>query len=194
MANGTLKVSNIETSSGSGTITLGQSGETVSVPSGATFDMSSGTMTLNSSMKSAPAFFSKGVSSSQAIGDQTYTTLTNWNTPSNLLGTVTFSSGVVTPGTAGTYFFYAMPDIGNMADGDRAFAIIQASENSFASSTTISSTGKIMNANSNADVAPQVSCIHTCTTSTQIRVQVWQDYGGNRNFQSGSFMGFKLIG
>ena len=29
MANGTLKVSNIETSSGSGTITLGQSGETI---------------------------------------------------------------------------------------------------------------------------------------------------------------------
>jgi hypothetical protein len=31
MANGTLKVSNIQTSSGSGTITLGQSGETVNV-------------------------------------------------------------------------------------------------------------------------------------------------------------------
>ena len=36
MANGTLKVSNIETSSGSGTITLGQSGETVTIASGAT--------------------------------------------------------------------------------------------------------------------------------------------------------------
>ena len=35
MANGTLKVSNIETSSGSGTITLGQSGETVTIASGA---------------------------------------------------------------------------------------------------------------------------------------------------------------
>ena len=48
MANGTLKVSNIETSSGSGTITLGQSGETV--------DFSNGTITLNSSMKMTPAF------------------------------------------------------------------------------------------------------------------------------------------
>ena len=36
MANGTLKVSNIQTSSGSGTITLGQSGETITIPSGAT--------------------------------------------------------------------------------------------------------------------------------------------------------------
>ena len=48
MADGTLKVGTITTSSGSGTITLGQSGETV--------DMSNGTMTLNSSMKMTPAF------------------------------------------------------------------------------------------------------------------------------------------
>ena len=34
MANGTLKVSNIQTSSGSGTITIGQSGETITIPSG----------------------------------------------------------------------------------------------------------------------------------------------------------------
>jgi len=43
MANGTLKVSNIQTSSGSGTITIGQSGETLSVPSGATLDVSNAT-------------------------------------------------------------------------------------------------------------------------------------------------------
>ena len=48
MANGTLKVSNIETSSGSGTITVGASGETV--------DLSNGTITLNNSMKATPAF------------------------------------------------------------------------------------------------------------------------------------------
>jgi hypothetical protein len=48
MANGTLKVSNIETSSGSGTITVGASGETV--------DLSNGTITLNNSMKMTPAF------------------------------------------------------------------------------------------------------------------------------------------
>ena len=44
MANGTLKVSNIQTSSGSGTITIGQSGETVTIPSGATIT-NSGTAT-----------------------------------------------------------------------------------------------------------------------------------------------------
>ena len=42
MADGILKVGTITTSSGSGTITLGQSGETLSVPSGATLDIASG--------------------------------------------------------------------------------------------------------------------------------------------------------
>jgi len=154
-----------------------------------------GVVTPNASgIQNTPAFFSKGVSSSQAISNETYTTLTNWNTPSSLLGSITFSSGIYTVGTAGTYFFYAIPDIGNMADGDRAFVVIQASEDSFSSSSDISINGKIMNASANADVTPQVSCVHTCTASTQVRVQVWQDYGGNRNFQGGYFMGYKLIG
>jgi len=42
MADGTLKVGTITTSSGSGTITLGQSGETISVPSGATTTLTDG--------------------------------------------------------------------------------------------------------------------------------------------------------
>jgi hypothetical protein len=42
---GTIKTTNIETITGSGTLTLGQSGETVSVPSGATLDLSSATQT-----------------------------------------------------------------------------------------------------------------------------------------------------
>jgi len=67
MANGTLKVSNIETSSGSGTITLGQSGETV--------DMSNGTITLNSSMKNTPAFKAT-LSGDQSISDNTTVKIT----------------------------------------------------------------------------------------------------------------------
>jgi len=45
MANGTLKVSNIETSSGSGTITIGQSGETVALGSGASQTLAANTPT-----------------------------------------------------------------------------------------------------------------------------------------------------
>ena len=58
MANGTLKVSNIQTSSGSGTITLGQSGETIALGSGVT------------SKFNQPAF-EANLSANQSIADNT---------------------------------------------------------------------------------------------------------------------------
>ena len=64
MADGTLKVGTITTSSGSGTITLGQSGETV--------DMANGSITLNSSMKMTPAFHAN-LSAGQSISDNSLT-------------------------------------------------------------------------------------------------------------------------
>jgi hypothetical protein len=42
---GTIKTTNIETITGSGTLTLGQSGETITIPSGATLDLSNATQT-----------------------------------------------------------------------------------------------------------------------------------------------------
>ena len=71
MANGTLKVSNIETSSGSGTITVGASGETV--------DFSNGTVTLNSSMKNTPAVLATKTAD-QSIPHNTNTQVT-FDTP-----------------------------------------------------------------------------------------------------------------
>jgi len=61
MANGTLKVQNIETSSGSGTITLGQSGETIALGSDVT------------SKLNQPAFMATMGTSNQNITDQTTT-------------------------------------------------------------------------------------------------------------------------
>ena len=60
MANGTLKVENIQTSSGSGTITIGQSGETVAFGSGVTSKMNQ------------PAFEAQ-VTSTQSLSDLVYT-------------------------------------------------------------------------------------------------------------------------
>ena len=70
MANGTLKVSNIQTSSGSGTITLGQSGETINIPSGCTIT-NSGTQT-GFGGANTPAFSAK-MSGSQTISHNTET-------------------------------------------------------------------------------------------------------------------------
>ena len=62
MENGTLKVQNIQTSSGSGTITLGQSGETLALGSGVTSKMNH------------PAFFAYKDATSN-LTDATYTTV-----------------------------------------------------------------------------------------------------------------------
>jgi hypothetical protein len=110
MANGTLKVSNIETSSGSGTITVGASGETV--------DFSNATTTLNSAMKSTPAFQAY-LSGDQAISngsvtkvtfntedfdtDNCYDNSTNYRFTPNVAGKYYISVTVTNDTTAGNH-------------------------------------------------------------------------------------------
>ena len=107
MANGTLKVSNIQTSSGSGTITVGQSGETISVPSGATLDMSSATTTLSSSMKNTPMFV-VAMSGNQSLGAGSTTKIQFdtevFDTAGNYDPTTNYR---FTPTTAGKYLVQA---------------------------------------------------------------------------------------
>ena len=107
MANGTLKVSNIETSSGSGTITIGQSGETVTV---------SGTPSGGIAM--TPAFMAY---------NSTVTSMTN-NTPTKVLfQTENFDLGSCydtstsrfTPTTSGKYFFNASVSVNSTGNFDK---------------------------------------------------------------------------
>ena len=114
MANGTLKVSNIETSSGSGTITLGQSGETISVPSGATINLSSATQTGVGGVNT-PAFFAT-LSADQSLSDTSATKVQVNNEIYDTAGAYDNSSNYrFTPQTAGKYFVYG----GIMINGDQ---------------------------------------------------------------------------
>ena len=103
MADGTLKVGTITTSSGSGTITLGQSGETISVPSGATFSATSGTM----SGQNYPAF------EAYLSADQTFTASTYVKTEfdTEIFDTDNCYDNTTnyrfTPTVAGKYFVYS---------------------------------------------------------------------------------------
>jgi hypothetical protein len=102
MANGTLKVSNIQTSSGSGTITIGQSGETISIPSGCTIT-NSGTSTNFGEITVADMWRTTGT---QNISASTSTVVTGyWTQNSNItLGSsMSESSGVWTFPTTGIY-------------------------------------------------------------------------------------------
>ena len=99
MADGTLKVGTITTSSGSGTITIGQSGETV--------DMANGTITLNSSMKNTPAFEAY-LSANQSVSDATATKVAfNVELFDTNSAYDNSSNYRFTPQVAGKYFIYA---------------------------------------------------------------------------------------
>jgi hypothetical protein len=102
MADGTLKVGTITTSSGSGTITLGQSGETISVPSGATFSATAGTM----SGQNYPAF-EVNLGSDQSISSNTNTKV---EFDTEIFDTNNYYDNSTnyrfTPQVAGKYFFY----------------------------------------------------------------------------------------
>tara|TARA_Y100000004_G_scaffold121328_1_gene136343 strand:+ start:605 stop:1165 length:561 start_codon:yes stop_codon:yes gene_type:complete len=121
MANGTLKVSNIQTSSGSGTITLGASGETV--------DLSNGTITLNSSMKNTPNFLVKR-SGNQSISlntttkvqfdSETYDSASAYDNSSNYR---------FTPQTSGKYHLYSNVYLANGSNANNTEYTIRIYKN-----------------------------------------------------------------
>tara|TARA_R100000697_G_scaffold114692_1_gene133737 strand:+ start:309 stop:851 length:543 start_codon:yes stop_codon:yes gene_type:complete len=93
MANGTLKVSNIETSSGSGTITLGQSGETLALGSGVT------------SKFNQPAFLARN-DAAQSITANTNTKVTFGTEEYDTDSCFADSKFTVPTGGAGKYYLY----------------------------------------------------------------------------------------
>ena len=95
MADGTLKVGTITTSSGSGTITLGQSGETVNIPSG---------VTVSGASANTPAFEAKR-SANQTASAGAFTKM-ELNTVLYNTGDYDNSTYKFTPTVAGKYYVY----------------------------------------------------------------------------------------
>jgi len=123
MANGTLKVSNIETSSGSGTITIGQSGETITVPSGATLNLSNATQT-GVGGANTPAFEAY-LSADQTMSDNAVTKI-QFNTEVYDDGSGYDNSSnyrfTVPSGEGGTYKFYTTLNFSDNEDDAPALA------------------------------------------------------------------------
>ena len=94
MANGTLKVSNIQTSSGSGTITIGQSGETVTV---------SGTPSGEIAM--TPSFLVSNSANNTGKTDNAYAKMTYNVETYDTDSAISDSKFTVPTGKAGKYFF-----------------------------------------------------------------------------------------
>lgn len=100
---GTIKTTNIETITGSGTLTLGQSGETISVPSGATINLSNATQTgVGGDLTPA---FQVTKSSAQTVSHATTTKVT-WDTETFDTDNAFASNKFTVPsGEGGKYLF-----------------------------------------------------------------------------------------
>ena len=107
MANGTLKVSNIETSSGSGTITIGQSGETVTIPSGIMSGQNYPAFAADQ-QTNVTDFFSDNVITKVTFEIEQFDTDSAFDLSNNKF--------TVPSGQAGKYFFYVEYRAGNSDD------------------------------------------------------------------------------
>ena len=181
MANGTLKVSNIQTSSGSGTITLGQSRETVNIPSGTT---------VSGAGANTPAF-SLTNSVAQSIPHATFTKLTFDTEDYDTDNCVT--SDRFTPTTAGKYVFTVNLCYSNLNNTDHRILVSLYKNGGF-----ILAMGDLA-ANTDSGADPSMCLTQTFEangTSDYFEAYAYQDTGSSHDTFAGrnKFMAHRLIG
>ena len=103
---GTIKTTNIETITGSGTLTLGQSGETISIPSGATLDLSNATQTGVGGVNTPS--FEVSLSSDQTLSGGVETLVAFDTIHIDTGNYFSTSTRRFTPQVAGKYYIYAL--------------------------------------------------------------------------------------
>jgi hypothetical protein len=178
MADGTLKVGTITTSSGSGTITLGQSGETITIPSGAT---------VSGAMANTPAFAASV--SSQSISNDVDTKLAFdtvvWDTDS------AFASNkfTVPSGKGGKYYLQAHTQIPGIDDGElgQIMVYINGSHDQLASVRVYSS-------GTNQIFRMITAYTVELNAADYVEVYVYQNSGDAQTATNNYFTGHKLIG
>ena len=191
MADGTLKVGTITTSSGSGTITIGQSGETITIPSGATVNMSSATQT-GVGGDNTPAFAAYQ-SSGQNIDSGTTTIVTLDTEIFDTDSAFASNKFTVPSGEGGKYYVSAAirADASWAATGQFNVMVFIGStgDNGLFASYNIAAS----NGNGGA-----VSGILTLSAGDEITMRLYHNEGGTEGLQAGRyctvFSGYKLIG
>ena len=177
MADGTLKVGTIITSSGSGTITLSQSGETISVPSGATINLSSATQT---GVGIDGPSFRAYQSSSQNIDHGTSTQVTldteDWDTD-NAFASSTFTCP---SDKAGKYIVVGAVRAHPSWDTTNQFNVMiyrngASNTGGFSSQNIVSSKGNSM---------INVSIVNMAAGDT-LKLYLYHDEGGTEDLQAG---------
>ena len=183
----TLKVDTILKRTGTGTITLGQSGDTIALGSGASQTGFGG---------NNKPILSVGLSSTQTMSDNTWTTIVFQTEIFDADGIYNNSTGIATP-TAGTYLMIFAANVGGSAASSLANAGVKFD---IGGVTTAEQT---CNAASNFQQYANLvtSYVHTFDGSTTVKCQAYNSvssgtpsvYGGSSPRFGATFQMVKLI-
>jgi len=190
---GTIKTTNIETITGSGTLTLGQSGETITIPSGVTIT-NNGTQTgFGGTMTPA---FEANLSAEQSASDDVFTKMDFDEEVFDTDGAydTTNQRFTVPSGQAGKYHIYSNVVLGTSQNTDLVDAKVLIYKNGSVYSRTI------MNNETNYTRYTQLSVASTMVLSVGDYVEIYAQVNrasGNVEFRAqnreATFGGFKII-
>jgi len=183
---GTIKATNIEPIANNGTVTLGSSGDTFTVPSGVTVNMSSATQTGVGGVNT-PAFLAYANSDQGSIGSDTYTKLTNYGV--EVFDTDNkFSSSRFTPGVVGNYFIFGTAYLQNYG-AQRSWVAIYKNGSIMVSCADMPDSAQ-------SYTLQVTGMVNVSNTSDYIEIFVRQQGTGTTAYSSGvsvKFGGYKLI-
>ena len=195
---GTIKTTNIETITGSGTLTIGQSGETIDIPSGTTFDSTGATIT--GALTNTPTFRAR------ASSNQTGLTSGGWTKVQ--FDTELFDVGggydntndkfVVPSGEAGKYFFSTTMKVNSSAGGS---TLVGHGASFYVNGSNVGQSVNFYNNAVNIAAHANLNLILNLSVSDYVEVYVYyQDNTTNTGSLTGNndlntqFFGCKLIG
>ena len=177
---GTIKTTNIETITGSGTLTLGQSGETITVPTGAT---------ISGALANTPAFVLTN-SGNQSVSIATWTQLTFDTTALDTDSAVSSSTFTVPSGKGGTYmFFWGIHGIQGLDATE--FVQLRIYVNNVPSNF---SDNRMTSDVTNAEFKFSTNFQAVLSAGDTVGAYVYQNEGASQNVTNAHFSGFKLIG
>lgn len=192
----TLKVDTILKRTGTGTITVGQSGDTISIPSGATLSVSGSASGLPDN---TPAF-SVWLDSTQSIPDQTATKIIFNDEDYDTNSAFDTSNGrfTVPSGEAGKYVFTCSIQAADLPDGKYAWVRWYVNGSN---TKTIGGTVRYQGWTSNfASVLANVNFTGICqidlSVGDYVELFMWHNKGSSSNLdiEMQNFAGYKLIG
>ena len=189
---GTIKTTNIEPIADNGTVTLGSSGDTFTVPSGVTVNMSNATQT-GVGGDNTPSFYAK-LSASQSISSGSWTKINlnaeEWDTD-NAFDTSNYKF-TVPSGEGGKYFIgYSLATDSVIDDNERLLGKLYLNTNPVTPSTTGDrGTG------SNVDLFLNFSTLMDLSAGDYLELYAYQNEGASQNILANytRMWGNKLIG